>query len=131
MMGGSFGLELDPAHMPAQDRARVPDLIKLAERVNPIVVKGDMWRLNLPEESDYPAALFISDDGKQAVLFYFQLKPTINNSWPVVRLQGLDAKALYKVDGNQTVSGATLMNRGVSYRFDVGYSSKVVLFEKQ
>lgn len=131
MMGGSFGLELDPAHMPAQDKAKVPDLIKLAEKVNPIVVKGDMWRLNLPEESDYPAALFVSSDGKDAVLFYFQLKPTINNYWPVVRLQGLDAGAMYKVDGNQTVSGATLMNRGVSYQFDAGYSSKVVFFEKQ
>ncbi|KAK8922972.1 Alpha-galactosidase 2 [Metarhizium anisopliae] len=131
MMGGSFGLELDPSHMPEQDKAKVPDLIKLAEKVNPIVVKGDLWRLSLPEESDYPAALFISEDQKQAVLFYFQLKPTINNSWPVVRLQGLDAKAMYKVDGIQTVSGATLMNRGVSYNFEAGYSSKVVFFEKQ
>ncbi|KHN97288.1 alpha-galactosidase [Metarhizium album ARSEF 1941] len=131
MMGGSFGLELDPSHMPEQDRAKVPDLIRLAEKINPIVIQGDMWRLNLPEESDYPAALFISEDGKDAVLFYFQLKPTINNGWPVVRLQGLDAKAMYKVDGNQTVSGATLMNRGVSYDFDAGYSSRVVFFEKQ
>ncbi|KID97159.1 alpha-galactosidase, partial [Metarhizium majus ARSEF 297] len=131
MMGGSFGLELDPSHMPEQDKAKVPDLIKLAEKVNPIVVKGDLWRLSLPEESDYPAALFISEDQKQAVLFYFQLKPTINHSWPVVRLQGLDAKAMYKVDGIQTVSGATLMNRGVSYNFEAGYSSKVVFFEKQ
>lgn len=131
MMGGSFGLERDPSHMPEQDKAKVPDLIKLAEKVNPIVVKGDLWRLSLPEESDYPAALFISEDQKQAVLFYFQLKPTINNSWPVVRLQGLDAKAMYKVDGIQTVSGATLMNRGVSYNFEAGYSSKVVFFEKQ
>ncbi|KAH0598768.1 hypothetical protein MHUMG1_02879 [Metarhizium humberi] len=131
MMGGSFGLELDPSHMPEQDKAKVPDLIKLAEKVNPIVVKGDLWRLSLPEESDYPAALFISEDQNQAVLFYFQLKPTINNSWPVVRLQGLDAKAMYKVDGIQTVSGATLMNRGVSYNFEAGYSSKVVFFTKQ
>jgi alpha-galactosidase len=131
MMGGSFGLELDPAHMPEQDKAKVPDLIKLAEKVNPIVVKGDMWRLNLPDDSDHPAALFISEDGKQAVLFYFQLKPVNNDSWPVVRLQGLDPKAMYKVDGNQVVSGATLMNKGVSYNFAPGYSSKVVLFERQ
>ncbi|TWU77781.1 hypothetical protein ED733_008708 [Metarhizium rileyi] len=45
MLGGSFGLELDPS------------LIKLAEKVGPIVVKGDMWRLNLPEET---AALLFS-----------------------------------------------------------------------
>ena len=131
MMGGSFGLELDPAHMPAQDKAKVPDLIALAEKINPIITNGSMWRLNLPEESDHPAALFISDDEKSAALFYFQLESVINNQWPVVRLQGLDAKAMYTVDGNVTVSGATLMNRGVSYDFKAGYDSKVWLLEKQ
>ncbi|KAK2601598.1 Alpha-glucosidase 2 [Conoideocrella luteorostrata] len=131
MMGGSFGLELDPAHMPEGDKAKVPDLLKLAEKVNPIVVKGDMWRLRLPEESNYPAALFISDDKKQAVLFYFKLsRAHINDHWPVIRLQGLDAGAMYKVDGNQTVSGASLMNRGVSYTFQGEFDSKVVFLER-
>ncbi|PNY22965.1 Alpha-galactosidase 2 [Tolypocladium capitatum] len=131
MMGGSFGLELNPADMAAEDRAKMPDLIRLAERVNPVVVKGDMWRLSLPEESNWPAALFVSEDGGQAVLFYFQLRANINNSWPVLRLQGLDAKARYKVDGNQTVSGATLMNKGISYRFDGDFGSRVVFLERQ
>ncbi|KAG5984050.1 Alpha-glucosidase 2 [Claviceps digitariae] len=118
MMGGSFGLELDPAHMSQQDRAKIPALIQLAEKVNPIVIKGDMWRLQLPEDSNYPAALFVSKDQKQAVLFYFKLyKAHINDAWPSIRLQGLDARAMYKVDDNQTVSGATLMNKGISYQF--------------
>ncbi|EQL04211.1 hypothetical protein G6O67_005007 [Ophiocordyceps sinensis] len=131
MMGGSFGLELNPEEMPAEDKDKMPGLIALAERVNPIVVKGDMWRLSLPEESNWPAALFVSDDGQQAVLFYFQLRANINHSWPVLRLQGLDAKAKYRVDGNQTVSGATLMNKGVSYRFPSGdFGSRVVVLEK-
>ncbi|POR31567.1 Alpha-galactosidase 2 [Tolypocladium paradoxum] len=131
MMGGSFGLELNPEDMPAEDKAKIPDLIRLAEKVNPVVVKGDMWRLSLPEESNWPAALFVSEDGKQAVLFYFQLRANVNNSWPVLRLQGLDAKASYKVDGNQTVSGATLMNKGISYSFDGDFGSRVVFLEKQ
>ncbi|RLL98923.1 hypothetical protein CFD26_106796 [Aspergillus turcosus] len=52
MMGGSFGLELDPLKMLPDEKAAVPGLIALAEKVNPVVLKGDMWRLNLPEESN-------------------------------------------------------------------------------
>ncbi|KJZ77249.1 Alpha-galactosidase 2 [Hirsutella minnesotensis 3608] len=130
MMGGSFGFELNPEEMPADERAKIPDLIALAEKVNPIVVQGDMWRLSLPEQSNWPAALFVSPDGQQAVLFYFQLRANVDNSWPVLRLQGLDAKAQYRVDGKRTVSGATLMNKGISYRFEGDLDSRIVFLDK-
>ncbi|PHH69433.1 hypothetical protein CDD80_6739 [Ophiocordyceps camponoti-rufipedis] len=130
MMGGSFGLELDPGKMPAEDRAKVPGLIKLAEEVNPIVVGGHLWRLRLPGESNWPAALFVSDDGERAVLFYFQLRAAVNQAWPRLRLQGLDAGARYRLDGNRTLSGATLMNKGVSYAFAGDFGSRIVQLER-
>lgn len=131
MMGGSFGLELDPAEMPADDKAALPGLIALAEKVNPIVLNGDMWRLNLPEDSNWPAVLFISEDGQQAVLFVFQLSANIDHSWPRIRLQGLDAQASYKIDGNAVYTGATLMNLGLQFPFDSDLGSQVVMLEKQ
>ncbi|KAJ5637899.1 hypothetical protein N7490_007778 [Penicillium lividum] len=131
MMGGSFGLELDPAEMPPEEKAALPGLIALAEKVNPIVLTGDLWRLNLPEDSNWPAALFIAEDGRQAVLFVFQLAFNINHSWPRIRLQGLDAQASYKIDGNSVYTGATLMNLGLQFPFDSDYGSKVVILEKQ
>lgn len=131
MMGGSFGLELDPAEMHEDEKAALPGLIALAEKVNPIVINGDMWRLNLPEDSNWPAVLFISEDGQKAVLFVFQLAPNINHSWPRIRLQGLDAQSLYKIDGGAVYSGATLMNLGLQFPFNTDYGSKVVMLEKQ
>lgn len=131
MMGGSFGLELDPADTPAEDKAALPALIALAEKVNPLVLTGDMYRLNLPEDSNWPAVLFISEDGSRAVLFYFQINPNINHSIPWVRMQGLDPRAMYSVDGNGTFSGATLMNIGLQFPFETDYGSKVVFLDKQ
>ncbi|KFY90950.1 hypothetical protein V498_05721, partial [Pseudogymnoascus sp. VKM F-4517 (FW-2822)] len=113
MMGGSFGFELNPSEMQADERAAVPAIIALAEEVNPIVVQGDLWRINLPEDSNWPAALFVAADGARAVLFYFQMRALINHSFPFVRLQGLEEGAAYQVDGNRTYSGATLMNVGL------------------
>lgn len=131
MMGGSFGFELNPEDLAEEDKQQIPGIIELAEKVNPIVIKGDMWRLNLPEDSNWPAALFISEDGDKAVLFYFQIRAHFNNLYPILRLQGLDPTANYRVDGNQTMSGATLMKFGLQYTFDGDYSSKVVFLEKQ
>ncbi|KAK7417647.1 Alpha-glucosidase 2 [Neonectria punicea] len=130
MMGGSFGLELNPDVIPEEDKALIPELIALAERVNPVIIKGDMWRLVLPESSNYPAALFISEDGNQAVLFAFQIRSTSVHNFPLLRLQGLDASAMYKLEGQGTFSGATLMNGGIQYRFGADYDSKVVFIEK-
>ncbi|KAG5936367.1 Alpha-glucosidase 2 [Claviceps sorghi] len=131
MMGGSFGLELDPARLPQRDKAKVPGLIELAEKVNPIIINGDMWRLRLPEDSNYPAALFISQDQKQAVLFCFKLHQAhVNDAWPSIRLEGLDASAMYRVDDNQTVSGASLMNKGLSYQMKGEFDSRVVFLER-
>ncbi|KAG5927999.1 Alpha-glucosidase 2 [Claviceps africana] len=131
MMGGSFGLELNKAHLPQQDKAKMPALIELAERVNPLIIQGDMWRLRLPEDSNYPAALFISQVQKQAVLFCFKLYGAhVNDAWPSLRLEGLDASARYRFDGNQTVSGATLMSKGISYQLTGEFDSRVAFLEK-
>ena len=129
MMGGSFGLELNPATIPDEDRAALPDIIALAEKVNPIVVSGDVYRLRSPEVSNWPAVLFLSEDGSQGVLFYFQLSPSVNHAPPRVRLQGLDPHALYKV-GNGTYSGATLMNFGLQFQFETDVGSTVVFLDK-
>lgn len=131
MMGGSFGFELNPSEMSQEERDMVPELISLYEEINPIIVTGDLYRLSLPSESNYPAALFITPDGNKAVLFYFQIKSTINTGWPILRLQGLDPSATYKVDNNGTFSGATLMNSGISYNFRGDFDSKLVMLEKQ
>ncbi|KAF9761173.1 Alpha-glucosidase 2 [Fusarium sp. DS 682] len=130
MMGGSFGFELNPDHTPEEDRAQIPELIKLAEKINPIIIKGDMWRLVLPEDSNFPAAIFVSEDGSQAVLFAFQIRATTVLNYPLLRLAGLDPAARYKLDGGETYSGSTLMNGGIQFRFGTDYDSKVVLLER-
>ncbi|KAA8643371.1 hypothetical protein EYZ11_003416 [Aspergillus tanneri] len=130
MMGGSFGLELNPEELHEDEKAELPPLIALAERVAPVVLKGDMYRLRLAEETNWPAVLFISQDGTQAVLFVFQLAPNVNHAAPRIRLQGLEPDALYSVDGEGQYSGLTLMNMGLQYVFEGDYGSRVVSLER-
>lgn len=131
MMGGSFGLELNPADMDEDERADIPALVELAEKVNPIVVTGDLWRLGLPEETDHPAALFFSEDGGQAVLFAFQMRARINKPAPWFRLEGLDPSAQYTIDGDRTLHGSTLMNLGIQVEFEGDMDSKLMFLERK
>jgi alpha-galactosidase len=89
-----------------------------------------MWRLNIPGHSNHPAALFISEDGSQLVLFVFQIRATAVHNYPTIRLQGLDPSATYLIDGKQARSGATLLNGGIQYRFEGDYDSKVIFMER-
>ena len=131
MMGGSFGYELNPANLSEEDQERVPKLAQLAEKVNPLVVRGDLYRLAIPDESNWPAAQYISEKGDEVVLFYFQMHDAPNQaSRPPIRLQGLDPEGSYKEEGGETYSGATLMNSGLTYPLSGDYKSKLVFFAK-
>lgn len=57
MMCGPFGLEINPDRIPDEDKGLVPRLIAVAENINPVVLRGDLWRLCLPEDSNYPIHL--------------------------------------------------------------------------
>lgn len=131
MMGGSFGFELDPGKIPEEEKKLVPGIIALAEKVNPVVVRGDLWRLRLPEDSNFPAAMYVSEDKSQAVLFAFQVRKIVAHGFPVLKLQGLDPEARYSLDGEGSYSGATLMNGGIRYVFGGDYDSKVVFIERK
>ncbi|KAJ5389001.1 uncharacterized protein N7496_000069, partial [Penicillium cataractarum] len=131
MMCGSFGLELDPTELQPEERAMIPDMIALSEKISPIVLTGDMWRLSLPEESNWPAVLYISKNGSQAVLFLYQLGSKVNHALSRVKLQGLNPRDKYLVDGEGPYSGSMLMSMGLQYCFDTDYASKVVFLEKE
>lgn len=130
MMGGSFGFELDPARLDEHERQQIPELLELAEKVNPIVVSGDLYRLRLPGASQHPAAMVVSRDGSQAVLFAYQLLSTTMHENPTVKLQGLNPAARYCLGGEHVYSGATLMNGGIQFAFDGDFDSKVILLER-
>ena len=103
-----------------------------AERVNPIVITGSFYRLAHPDNSNWPAVQFVSEDGNQAVVFAFQQLYMVKPAPPPLRLAGLDSKARYSNDlDNATYSGATYMNGGLNIAWPRGdYQSQMIWLEK-
>lgn len=133
MMCGSFGLELNPAELSAEEASAIPSIMAEAKRVNPMVISGDFYRLALPDNSNWPAAQFVSNDTSQGVVFAFQQLYMVKPAAPPLRLQGLDPQARYYNDlDNSTYSGATYMNAGINIAWERGdYQSKLIWLEKQ
>ncbi|OTB18604.1 glycoside hydrolase family 36 protein [Daldinia sp. EC12] len=133
-MCGSFGFELDPSTLTQEERDAIPVLISTQQKINPIVINGDFYRLALPDQSNWPAAMFVSPEHDSAVLFAFQIRSALKPVPPPLKLQGLDSNAKYKVSNGsweQSWSGSTLMNTGLSLNWpNSDYESIILTFDR-
>ena len=129
MMCGGFGFELDPGNLSPSEQESLPSIIELSERVSPLVIHGDMYRLARPDESNWPAAMYVSEDKGSAVVLAFQMQNRLHVVAPMLRLQGLDEEAKYSVKGEDLdleLTGGTLMSVGLSLMWGGDYQSKAV-----
>ena len=130
MMGGSFGFELDPAKLTDDEKATLPRIVDLAERVNPLVVTGDMYRLALPEEGNWPAVQYLDPASGKSVIIAFQMYKIVNALPPRLLLQDLTPDEMYEVqvedDESYKMSGQDLMHRGLQLGWGGDFDSKIV-----
>jgi alpha-galactosidase len=130
MMCGSFGLELDPDQLTDNEKAQVKGWIVMSERISPLIVRGDLYRLATPDKSNWPAFMYMSRDGSQLVLLAYQLLNRVNNAVPAVRLQGLEPKVKYVIEGGETYTGDTLMNVGLKFPWKGDHDSRTLFLSR-
>ncbi|KXS99924.1 hypothetical protein AC578_908 [Pseudocercospora eumusae] len=134
LMCGSFGFELNPSELSPEESSAIPSIMTLADRINPIVISGDFYRLALPDHNyNWPAVQFVAKNGSESVVLAFQQQAMIKPVNPPLKLQGLDPEARYWNDlDNVTYSGKTYMNSGINVKFQTAdYQSRVVWLLKQ
>ena len=74
--------------------------------------------------------MFLSQDGKEGVVFWFQVRDhTRGDVAPPLKLQGLDPKLEYKLDGKK-YAGSDLVYTGISIREHGDYRSRVMRLER-
>jgi len=108
-MSGNFGYELDATALSEDERQAVREHVRLYKEIRPLVQFGDFYRLLSPFEGNEAAWMFISEDGREALVFYFNVLNEANSVLRRLRLKGLDPQANYAVeplDGWQDAGGA-------------------------
>ena len=122
-MSARFGMDLDLAKLPAEDKATCAAAISAYKRVREVTHLGELYRLERPHGATRGALNYVSPDRSRAVLFVYQLK---DGPPAPVRPMGLDPAKRYSVHDlfpalgraalpqeGKTFAGTELMERGV------------------
>lgn len=140
-MQGSLGLSLNPNMMSEDEIKESKKYISYYKNIKRTVQRGDLYRLSPSETSNLRVNQYVSEDGKQSVVFALlktQEKYEVLN--PPVYLRGLDENAQYKilpmhegkmVEKIQTASGSYLINHGLRFNFPrKDMDGTVIIIEK-
>jgi alpha-galactosidase len=123
-LSGAFGVDRDVQKMDPAERAIVAAGARLyKETLRPLVLQGDLYRLESPYERPRAALSYVAADRSAAVVFVYQLRESVQGP---VRPRGLDPARRYRVQElnlapggksrlelhDKVIDGATLMERG-------------------
>ncbi len=129
-MVGTFGYELDITRIPEADRAEIPAQIEQFKKYNPLVRKGDQYRLaDIFSDNTFDAWMFVSKDKSQAVFTAVQVLGRPNYHSRLIKLDGLDPGRKYTSSLTGEIhTGAALMNCGIAVDLSGDFSSVVIEF---
>jgi Alpha-galactosidase len=114
-LAGTFGYELDVTKIPEEDRAMIPEQIKMYHKYNDLVRTGDYYRIaSSSQNQKYDCWQVVSKDKEEALITYIQVMNSANCQGRKIYLKGLNPSKQYRIDStNQVYKGSTLMYSGI------------------
>ena len=144
-MAGSFGFELDPSTLSAEEKALLREETAFFRRCRRTIREGAFYRLT-GEEERFCAWQFVAEDGGESLLLFFLKNPEANPAPLHLRLKGLEPHARYRLDSRAffgcrnpipepprtAFTGAALMRAGLTLPPMLGdYPSARLLFVRE
>lgn len=93
-----LGFDIGLKDMSADELTYCQDAVKNWKRLQPAIMDGDQYRLVSPYKSNHMAVNYVSKDKNKAVLFAYDIHPRYQEKLMNVKLQGLDANKMYKIE---------------------------------
>ena len=122
-MMGKLGFDINLHDMSADDLRYCKHAIKEYNRLKPVILEGDQYRLVSPYGNNHTSTMYVDKGARNAVVFAYDIFPMRVDRVPNVKLQGLDPAKQYAVteicrydtnNGGTTVySGDYLMKVGL------------------
>lgn len=113
---GTFGYELDPDSLTAEEKVKAAAQITFMKQHRELLQFGTFYRLVSPFEGDrnVTAWMAVSEDRSHALVGYYRVLEPVNVGYRRLRLKGLDPDAFYHVSINGIDHyGDELMNAGL------------------
>lgn len=113
-MAGSFGYELDLNLLSEDEKQTVAEQVKHYRQLQPLIYDGAYYRLSDPYKDAMAAWSFVSEDQSRALVQGVIYRAVPNALRRRLRLRGLDAKAHYRIHGEEQIyTGSALMAGGI------------------
>jgi len=138
-MMGSLGIGNNLNKWTGDDFALATKIIAYYKQIRRTVQQGKLYRLFSPREGELTANQYVSDDGKQSVLFAFLRSQQYGRPAATIRLHGLDERGVYRlqplhpnklIEKLDTASGAYLQNHGLDLHLVGDYDGTSILLER-
>ena len=115
---GRLGMELQPKHLSAEERALADRCIASYKQYRDLVFTGDAYRLASPYDGSYYGLMYVSEDRSRAVVYtwctHFEPRSVGGKTF---RLQGLDPARQYRVE-EQNVDNSCWWGNGKAFTGD-------------
>ncbi len=112
---GTFGYELDPLTLTAEERAEIKEQVAFYKQHRGLMRDGQFYRCLSPFSNNETAWMMVSQDQSEALVGWYKVLATPNpRKHQTLRLSGLDEAKMYKVFGSErTFYGDELMTVGL------------------
>jgi alpha-galactosidase len=114
-MCGTFGYELDPEKLTDNEKEEIKREISEYNKYSSLIRTGDFYRLISPTDNHFICSWEFVSRKKDVVILTAVTMRRPESPYLIIRLKGLDPKALYREEeSGEIYSGAVLMSGGVN-----------------
>ncbi len=108
-MAGALGIGGNLLEWSEEQRDTAARHIASYKILRPLIANGDLFRILSPHETPYSAFMYVAKDKSEAALFAFRTHVSRMGAKPRIRLPGLEADAVYRIeDTGVELSGRAL-----------------------
>ena len=113
---GATGYELDLTKLTEAEKKQVKEQILSYKRIDGLILKGDLFRLANPFETNYFCEMIVAKDKTEAYVVGERFRGDPCDHDRILKLNGLDENKTYTIkELCVTASGKALMSAGVHY----------------
>ncbi|WP_379143856.1 alpha-galactosidase [Paenibacillus sp. sgz500992] len=114
-MSGNFGYELDLTKFTDEEKELVKEQVANYKEIRGLVQRGNLYRLQSPFEGNETAWMFVSDDQREALVYYFRVMAVPYPPRRSLLLSGLNPDYNYTLtDSGEVYGGDRLMQAGLA-----------------
>lgn len=122
-----LGFDIKMEELSKDEQAYCRGAVKNYNALKPAILEGDQYRLVSPYSGNHTSTMYVTKDKRKAVVFAFDIHPRYAEKSLPVRLQGLNANQMYRVNEINGMSGANSSLAGNGQLFSGEYLMNIGL----